>query len=91
MIKLDAEYFIDADENSFVLNKVNIAQKGNNIGAERATPVAYCSTLESALNSYTKRRIRKVVSENDTTIKEVLFAIRQIRDDIDAIVNGEHI
>lgn len=85
MIKIDNEYIINADDNSYKLEiKGQIKDENSkNYGKEVTTTYGYYSTLESALIGYIKAKTRKYISkETENTLDELLTEIKKYKQEI---------
>lgn len=68
MIILNENYRIEQDEYCYSLKERKILKTGKNIGGEVWNTLSYHLTVQAALISYRKRRI-KTLSQSDTDIK----------------------
>jgi S-methylmethionine-dependent homocysteine/selenocysteine methylase len=68
MIILNENYRIEQDEYCYSLKERKILKTGKNIGGEVWKTLSYHLTVQAALISYRKRRI-KTLSQADTDIK----------------------
>lgn len=79
MIKIDDNFFIDADSNSYTLKEKDKIQdkKSKNYGEEVFRDRGYYVTLEGVLNGYLKAQTREFVQNNETDIKELIKEIKK--------------
>ena len=79
MIKIDDNFFIDADSNSYTLKEKDKIQdkKSKNYGEEVFRDRGYYVTLEGVLNGYLKAQTRDYVQNNETDIKELIKEIKK--------------
>ena len=79
MIKIDDNFFIDADSNSYTLKEKDKIQdkKSKNYGEEVFRDRGYYVTLEGVLNGYLKAQTREFVQNNETDVKELIKEIKK--------------
>lgn len=79
MIKIDDNFFIDADSNSYTLKEKDKIQdkKSKNYGEEVFRDRGYYVTLEGVLNGYLKAQTRDYVQNNDVDVKELIKEIKK--------------
>ena len=79
MIKIDENFYIDADNNSYTLKEKDKVQdkKSKNYGEEVFRDRGYYVTLEGVLNGYLKAQTREFVQNNETDIKELIKEIKR--------------
>ena len=79
MIKIDDNFFIDADSNSYTLKEKDKIQdkKSKNYGEEVFRDRGYYVTLEGVLNGYLKAQTREFVQNNEADIKELIKEIKK--------------
>lgn len=82
MIKIDNEYFINANESCFTLEKKTTVKDINskNYGKETNEIEGYYTSIDGALNGYLKTKMKKYVSsEKENTIKEAIKQLENLR------------
>ena len=75
MIKIDEEYFINANESCYTLERKTTVKDVNskNYGKEASEIEGYYTSIDNALNGYLKIKMRKyVASEEENTISEAI-------------------
>lgn len=74
MIKIDENFYIDADSNSYVLKEKYIIQdeKSKRQGEEVFKDKGYYVSLEGVLNGYLKVQTREWINNNDGNIKDLI-------------------
>ena len=79
MIKIDDNFFIDADSNSYTLKEKDKIQdkKSKNYGEEVFRDRGYYVTLDGVLNGYLKAQTREFVQNNEADIKELIKEIKK--------------
>lgn len=79
MIKIDENFYIDADSNSYVLKEKYIIQdeKSKRQGEEAFKDKGYYVSLEGTLNGYLKNKTREYIQNNNVEIKELLKEIKK--------------
>lgn len=79
MIKIDENFFIDADSNSYTLKEKDKIQdkKSKNYGEEVFRDRGYYVTLDGVLNGYLKAQTRDYVQNNDVDVKELIKEIKK--------------
>ena len=60
----------------------NQLKKDTNEKSSREEVLAYCGTLEQALNAYKKEAMLKKVVEKNMDLKDVLKAIKELKNEI---------
>lgn len=60
----------------------NQLKKETNEKSSREEVLAYCGTLEQALNAYKKEAMLKKVIEENMDLKDVLKAIKELKNEI---------
>lgn len=81
MIKIDEEYFLNANESCYTLEIINTVQdaESKNYGKESRTIHGYYTTIEGALNGYLRNKTRKYVGQTtDATIQELINYIKNL-------------
>ena len=68
MIIINENYRIESDEYCYSLKERKVRKRGKNIGDEVWDTLSYHLTVQAALISYRKRRI-KTLSHGDTDVK----------------------
>lgn len=89
MIRIDDEYIINANESCYTLEKISTVEDTNsqNYGKEVRTIQGYYTSIENALNGYTKVKLRKYVSkEDENTMQEILNQIKDLQNYIKSIL-----
>jgi bacterioferritin (cytochrome b1) len=69
-LQLDEKYFLETDENNFILKELKVNQKTKEKYKEA---IAYQSTLEQIMTSYMNKLFKK---SKATTVEELLGDIR---------------
>lgn len=74
MIKIDENFYIDADSNSYVLKEKYIIQdeKSKRQGEEAFKDKGYYVSLEGTLNGYLKTQTREWINNNDGDVKDLI-------------------
>lgn len=83
MIKLKNGFYVKSDGLQFLLctNKES-TNKTTNEKYNREETLAYCRNMEQVLNSYCKEAMLKKVAEEDMELKDVLKAIKELKEEI---------
>ena len=79
MVKINNDYYIDADSNSYMLKQVKYAvnKKGEKERADGT--IGYYTTIETALKGYLKHQSRDIVSKQVfNSIQEYLKYIQKL-------------
>ena len=78
MIKIDDRFFIDTDENCYVLKEKSkiMDKKSKNYGEEVLKVCGYYVNLESLLNGFLKVKTREFISGNEKEIKDLVKEIK---------------
>ena len=82
MIKIDSEYFVNATESCYTLERKTTVKDVNskNYGKEVSEIEGYYTSIDGALNGYLKVRMRQYISkEEENTIKEAIKKIEELR------------
>ena len=83
MINLKNGFYIKSDGSQFMLCTIKESiKKETGEKSSREEVLAYCGTLEQALNAYKKEAMLKKVAEGDMDLKDVLKAIKELKDEI---------
>lgn len=84
MINVNEKFYIDADENQFILKERGTVQDkdSKNYGEETQTLLGYFSTVEQALLCLEKILTRRAIKVKDYTLKEAVEEIRAIHKDV---------
>lgn len=83
MIKLKNGFYIKSDGLQFLLcTNRESTNKTTNEKYNREEVLAYCGTLEQALNAYKKEAMLKKVAEENMDLKDVLKAIKELKNEI---------
>ncbi len=82
-IELKQGYVLTSDERSVILNKTFVPKSGENAGETVLKPVAYYSSVESALTGLVDRYTRL---SDATTLKELLQEIKANKEYIKNLV-----
>ena len=83
MIKLKNGFYIKSDGTQFMLCTIKEStKKETGEKSSREEVLAYCGTLEQALNAYRKEAMLKKVAEEDMELKDVLKAIKELKNEI---------
>lgn len=83
MINLKNEFYIKSDGTQFMLCTIKeTIKKETGEKSSREEVLAYCGTLEQALNAYRKEAMLKKVAEEDMDLKDVLKAIKELKEEI---------
>lgn len=83
MINLKNEFYIKSDGTQFMLCTIKeTIKKETGEKSSREEVLAYCGTLEQALNAYRKEAMLKKVAEEDMELKDVLKAIKELKEEI---------
>lgn len=84
MIKLDKNYYLNADSNCYILcTKSNRKDKdGNDVYNNEG----YYSTIEQVLEGLMKNELRKYISKKDTkSIDELLIEVKRLQEYIKSL------
>lgn len=82
MIKIDEEYFINANESCYTLERKTTVKDVNskNCGKETSEIEGYYTSIDNALSGYLKIKMRKYVSnEEKVTIQEAIEKFENLR------------
>jgi len=83
MINLKNGFYIKSDGTQFMLCTIKEStKKETGEKSSREEVLAYCGTLEQALNAYKKEAMLKKVAEENIDLKDVLKAIKELKDEI---------
>lgn len=83
MIKLKNGFYVKSDGTQFMLCTIKEStKKDTNEKSSREEVLAYCGNMEQVLNSYCKETILKKVAEEDMELKDVLKAIKELKEEI---------
>lgn len=83
MIKLKNGFYIKSDGTQFMLCTIKEStKKETGEKSSREEVLAYCGTLEQALNAYKKEAMLKKVAEENMDLKDVLKAIKELKNEI---------
>lgn len=83
MINLKNEFYIKSDGTQFMLCTIKeTIKKETGEKSSREEVLAYCGTLEQALNAYRKEAMLKKAAEEDMDLKDVLKAIKELKEEI---------
>ena len=83
MINLKNGFYIKSDGSQFMLCTIKESiKKETGEKSSREEVLAYCGTLEQALNAYKKEAMLKKVAEGNMDLKDVLKAIKELKDEI---------
>lgn len=83
MINLKNGFYIKSDGTQFMLCTIKEStKKETGEKSSREEVLAYCGTLEQALNAYRKEAMLKKVAEEDMELKDVLKAIKELKNEI---------
>lgn len=90
MIRIDNDYVINVDANNYMpcvdLHKTTTDKKGN--VTNRYFNIAYCSTLENALEAILNYKMQKYLAEYDVTLEQAINAIHSIKDEFRKTIEG---
>ena len=81
MIKINDEYYINANSHCYILQRFGIVQdkESKNYGKEAYENLGYYPSLEGAINGLIKYETRKFISKEDTnTLKDLQKEIKKI-------------
>lgn len=83
MIKINKKWFIDADRHSYTLCMM-VKQKNKKTGEESIQPkaVSYHSTVSQALSNYVRIKHKKMVANEELTIKEAIEKFRELESSV---------
>lgn len=82
MIKIDSEYFVNATESCYTLERKTTVKDVNskNYGKEVSEIEGYYTGIDGALNGYLKVKMRQYIAkEEENTIKEAIKKIEELR------------
>ena len=83
MINLKNGFYIKSDGTQFMLCTIKEStKKETGEKSSREEVLAYCGTLEQALNAYKNEAMLKNVAEENIDLKDVLKAIKELKDEI---------
>lgn len=83
MINLKNGFYIKSDGTQFMLCTIKEStKKDTNEKSSREEVLAYCGTLEQSLNAYKKEAMLKKVAEENMDLKDVLKAIKELKNEI---------
>lgn len=83
MIKLKNGFYVKSDGLQFLLcTNRESTNKTTNEKYNREETLAYCGNMEQVLNSYCKETMLKKVVEEDMELKDVLKAIKELKEEI---------
>ena len=83
MINLKNGFYIKSDGTQFMLCTIKEStKKETGEKSSREEVLAYCGTLEQELNAYRKEAMLKKVAEEDMELKDVLKAIKELKNEI---------
>ena len=83
MINLKNGFYIKSDGTQFMLCTIKESiKKETGEKSSREEVLAYCGTLEQALNAYKKEAMLKKVAEENMDLKDVLKAIKELKNEI---------
>lgn len=83
MINLKNGFYIKSDGTQFMLCTIKEStKKETGEKSSREEVLAYCGTLEQALNAYKKEAMLKKVAEKNMDLKDVLKAIKELKNEI---------
>ena len=82
-IELKQGYVLTSDERSVILNKTFVPKSGENAGETNLKPVAYYSSIESALQGVLDRYTKM---SDATTLKELLEEIKENKAYINSLI-----
>lgn len=89
MIKINKKWYIDADKNEYILVKKYKA-KNQKTGEEYIADkqISFHPTVSSALNNFIRLHHRKIVAEQELSLKEAIDQFKEIEQFILNTVNG---
>ena len=83
MINLKNGFYIKSDGTQFMLCTIKEStKKETGEKSSREEVLAYCGTLEQALNAYKKEAMLKKVAEENMDLKDVLKALKELKNEI---------
>ena len=83
MIKLKNGFYVKSDGLQFLLcTNRESTNKTTNENYNREETLADCGNMAQVLNSYCKETILKKVAEEDMELKDVLKAIKELKEEI---------
>lgn len=83
MINLKNGFYVKSDGSQFMLCTIKDSiKKETGEKSSREEVLAYCGTLEQALNAYKKEAMLKKVAEGDMDLKDILKAIKELKNEI---------
>ena len=86
MIELFDDWYIDADENCFML--VQKRQKEKNGETKTSTKLGgYYSTLSQAVEGFVRLKVRKLTHEQELTLHEAVKGVKQLVSEVKDLVN----
>ena len=83
MINLKNGFYIKSDGSQFMLCTIKESiKKKTGEKSKREEVLAYCGTLEQALNAYKKEAMLKKVSEDQNKLKQLIRPIKELKNEI---------
>ena len=85
MIKINEEYFINADSQNYILQKKTKVKdpESKNFGQEIYLNLGYYSTLDSCINGIIKNETRNFISKNNIkSLEDLQKYIKKLEKDI---------
>lgn len=79
MIKINDEYYIDADANTYMLKQVHYVKTKEGEEKRQDATIGYYSTVDIALKGYLKHKSREIVNKKEfENISEYLSYIEKL-------------
>lgn len=88
MIRLDDKYCIKVDEYNYILQKIRVAEKGNNVGKEYYTCVGYFHDLVSALKAYHRECVREGLMDDFSSLSEAFKTILETDRQVEQMIQN---
>lgn len=90
MLEINDKFFIDADENQFILKERGTVQDENskNFGEETQSTLGYFGTVEQALLCLEKIMLRRAIRLKNYTLKEAVELMRSFNNELINCIKG---
>ena len=78
MVKLIENYYMDADENQYILKRKVSYKKSDGSDAEREETKGYFSSVENLIVALANKLLRERIQNNE--IKDLFLCVEELRD-----------
>lgn len=86
MIKINDEYYIEADTNNYMLKQVHFVKTKEGKEERQDLTIGYYATIDVALKGYLKHKSRDIVSKKDfESIDKYLKYIEKLDKELDKL------